>query len=55
GGHCRVVIDNDFEKDGTVYCAQASRETAIVRHEDVGRFTQEEKVWLLRPCRVREE
>ena len=54
GGHCRVVVSNNFEKDGTVGCAQASSNAAVVRDESVGSFTGEETVWLLRPCRTRQ-
>ncbi|HEY3446442.1 MAG TPA: hypothetical protein VGK67_08750 [Myxococcales bacterium] len=54
GGHCRVVVGNNFEKDGTVACAQASSNEAMVRDETLGSFTGEDTVWLLRPCRTRE-
>jgi len=53
GGHCRVVVGNNFEKDGTVACAQASFDAAGVKDEGVSRFTGEEVVYLLRPCRMR--
>jgi len=54
GGHCRVVVANNFEKGGTVACAQASSNAAMVRDETLGSFTGEDTVWLLRPCRTRE-
>ena len=53
GGHCRVVTANNFDKDGTVSCAQASFNSAIVRDETVGSFSSEDTMWLLRPCRQR--
>lgn len=52
GGHCRVVVGNNFEKDGTVPCAQASYDAAVVKDENLGRFTGEDTIWLLRPCRT---
>jgi hypothetical protein len=52
GGHCRVVVGNNFDKDGTVACAQASQDQALVRNEDVGRFTSDAVIYLLRPCRL---
>ncbi len=54
GGHCRVIVANDMDKDGTVACAQASFDAAVVKHEGVGSFTGEEVVHLLRPCRLRQ-
>ncbi len=54
GGHCRVVVGNNLSKDGTLDCAQASSDAAVVRKEDLSRFTGEEVVWLLRPMRERE-
>lgn len=53
GGHCRVIVSNDMDQDGTVACAQASFDAAVVKHEGVGSFTGEEVVYLLRPCRLR--
>lgn len=54
GGHCRLVVSNNFEKDGTVACAQASSSKAQVEDETLSSFTGEETVWLLRPCRTRQ-
>lgn len=53
GGHTRVVVANNFDKDGTVQFAQASFDKAVVKSEGVGSFTGEEYVWLLRPNRPR--
>ncbi|MGI5863436.1 MAG: hypothetical protein ACOX6T_15470 [Myxococcales bacterium] len=53
GGHCRVVTENNFETDGTVDCAQASFDAAMVKQEGVSSFMGEEIVYLLRPCKVR--
>lgn len=54
GGHCRVVVSNDFETAGTVGCAQATYDCARVEQERLEDFMGEEVIYLLRPCRVRE-
>lgn len=53
GGHCRVVMDNRMKADGTGYiaCAQASRDSGKIRDENLGRFTNESSIWILRPNR----
>lgn len=55
GGHCRVVTENNMSADGkgTIKCAQASSDKGRVRDEDVGRFTGEETIWILRPNKPR--
>ncbi len=55
GGHCRVVIENNFAKDGTLACAQASRNEALIRDEAIHKFTGEETIWILRPNRPRNQ
>jgi hypothetical protein len=52
GGHCRVIVGNSFDKDGTVACAQAYYDSAVVRNEPLSDFSGEDTVWLLRPCRL---
>jgi hypothetical protein len=53
GGHTRVVVANNFAKDGTVDCAQAGQEAAHIRGETLDSFTGEEAVYLLRPAQQR--
>lgn len=53
GGHCRVVTANNFATNGTVDCAQASYDTALVRAEGLEKFTGEEGFFLLRPNALR--
>lgn len=55
GGHCRVVVKNDLASGGTLECAQASFEKAMVRSESISAFTGEERIWILRPNRPRAE
>ena len=50
GGHTRVVVANNFAKDGTVDCAQAGSSEAIIRGETLESFNGEEAVYLLRPA-----
>ena len=50
GGHTRVVVGNDYAKNGTVDCAQASTDAATIRPERLGSFTGEEAFYLLRPA-----
>ena len=50
GGHSRVVVANNYAKDGTVDCAQAGQEQALVRGERLSSFTGEEAFYLLRPA-----
>jgi hypothetical protein len=49
GGHCRVVISNDLASGGTISCAQASFNSALVKDEPVSDFTGEDHIWILRP------
>lgn len=53
GGHTRVVVANEFQQNGTVSCAQASVNTALVRAQTVGDFVGEEKMYLLRANQLR--
>lgn len=53
GGHTRVVVGNNFAKDGTVDCAQASSDAAKIRGESLGSFIGEEAFYLLRPAQTR--
>lgn len=55
GGHCRVVVENRFAEDGTVACAQASFDSALVKDERLSSFTGEETIWILRPSKPRPE
>lgn len=55
GGHTRVVVSNTFSTTGTVDCAQAGSEEALVRAETVSSFTSEEAFYLLRPSQNRED
>ena len=50
GGHTRIVVGNDYAKNGTVDCAQASSDAAKIRGETLGSFTGEEGFYLLRPA-----
>jgi hypothetical protein len=50
GGHTRIVVGNDYAKNGTVDCAQASSDSAKIRGETLGSFTGEEGFYLLRPA-----
>jgi hypothetical protein len=53
GGHCRVVVENNFAADGTLKCAQASFDSAQTKTESLSSFTGEEHVWILRPNKPR--
>lgn len=53
GGHTRVVVGTDFANNGTVTCAQASFNEAVVRVHNVNNFTGEQAMYLLRPVRQR--
>ncbi|MHC4391377.1 MAG: peptidoglycan-binding domain-containing protein [Planctomycetota bacterium] len=55
GGHCRVVVSNNIANDGTIDCAQASSNEALVRGERVSSFTGEEHIWILRATTKRRE
>lgn len=57
GGHCRVVMANDLTEggNGSISCAQASRASGLIRDEALFKFTGEEKVWILRPNKVRKQ
>jgi len=50
GGHTRVVVANNFANNGTVDCAQASFDTALVKPQNVDDFAREDAVYLLRPA-----
>lgn len=53
GGHCRVVIANNMDADGSGYveCAQASFSAAEIQNERLSEFTGEEHIWILKPNR----
>ncbi|MBI3185733.1 MAG: peptidoglycan-binding protein [Myxococcales bacterium] len=54
GGHTRVVVGNRFAEDGTLECAQAGGDRAMVRAESVDSLMSgEEGVYLLRPAQRR--
>lgn len=53
GGHTRVVVGNTYATTGTVDCAQASSDEALIRGESLGTFTGEEAFYLLRPAQSR--
>ncbi|MBI3182401.1 MAG: peptidoglycan-binding protein [Myxococcales bacterium] len=53
GGHTRVVVANNFERNGTVDFAQASFDQATIKSEAPGSLVGEERIWLLRPNRPR--
>lgn len=55
GGHCRVVVKNDFATGGDLENAQASFDSAVVKSEGVSAFTGEERIWILRPNKPRAE
>jgi len=48
GGHTRVVVANNYAKDGTVDCAQAGSDAAHIEGETINTFTGEDAVYLLR-------
>lgn len=50
GGHTRVVVGNSYDQNGTVDCAQASFDAAVVEPENLGSFTGEVAFYLLRPA-----
>ena len=50
GGHTRVVVANNYAANGTVDCAQASFDTALVKPQNVDDFAREDAVYLLRPA-----
>ena len=50
GGHTRIVVGNSYETTGTVDCAQAGTDAAVVEPETLGSFTGEEAFYLLRPA-----
>jgi peptidoglycan hydrolase-like protein with peptidoglycan-binding domain len=53
GGHTRIVVANNYASDGTVDCAQAGTDTALIRRETLGSFTSEDAFYLLRPAQTR--
>ncbi len=53
GGHTRVVVGNSYDAKGTVDCAQASSDAAVIRGETLNSFTGEEAFYLLRPAQSR--
>ena len=55
GGHTRVVMANNLRADGTgtIESGQATQSQATVRSEGLSSFTNEEKIWILRPNRPR--
>lgn len=50
GGHTRVVVANNYATNGTVDCAQASYDAAVVKPQTLGDFSREDAVYLLRPA-----
>ncbi len=50
GGHTRVVVANNYAANGTVDCAQASFDTALVKPQNIDDFAREDAVYLLRPA-----
>jgi peptidoglycan hydrolase-like protein with peptidoglycan-binding domain len=53
GGHTRIVVGNNYAKDGTVDCAQAGSNAAHIEGETLGSFTGEDAFYLLRPAQTR--
>jgi peptidoglycan hydrolase-like protein with peptidoglycan-binding domain len=50
GGHTRVVVANNYAANGTVDCAQASYDSAVVKPQTISDFDSEDAVYLLRPA-----
>jgi hypothetical protein len=55
GGHCRVVVANDLQPDGSgiIECAQASFDAAEIQNERLGDFVNQEHIWVLKANKPR--